>query len=269
MEPDMDQQPRYATQTAELETMPSHRVSTDESFRFLIVDDQALVRFGLSLALQQHYTGASVTESGSLTDALRQIRSGPNLTAILYDLNLDDSDGLDGLTAILEAAGDVPLIVVSGSGDGGTIASCIRAGARAFVHKGCEMAVLEQALPIVLSGGIFAPAVPIGHSHGPIRIPLSSTPPQPKEFNPVDGLTDRQRQVLCLLLDGQSNKEIARALGVLEGTIKVHLRTVMQRLGVRNRTQLALAAVKAGVVSSANASSDRSLGKNGHRSAWP
>ncbi|HYF89221.1 response regulator transcription factor [Azospirillum sp.] len=263
----MDQQARYDAQPEESEIMPSHRVSTTESFRFLIVDDQALVRFGLSLALQQHYAGASVAEAGTLSGALHQLKSEPDLTAILYDLNLDDSDGLDGLTAILEAAGDVPLIVVSGSGDGGTVASCIRAGARAFVHKGCEMKVLEQALPIVLSGGIFAPAVPAGHNHGPIRIPLSSTPPLPKEFNPVDGLTDRQRQVLCLLLDGQSNKEIARALGVLEGTIKVHLRTVMQRLGVRNRTQLALAAVKAGVVSSVQEQHGRNPSRNVYQSA--
>ncbi len=67
------------------------------------------------------------------------------------------------------------------------------------------------------------------------------------ESDAVNGLTERQREVLRLLLEGQSNKEIARALGVLEGTIKVHLRTVMQRLGVRNRTQLALATVKAGI----------------------
>ena len=264
----MDQLTRYATQPADPQTALPQDVSAGESFRFLIVEDQALVRFGLSLTLQHHYPGASVAEAGSLAGALHQMKSEPDLAAILYDLNLDDSDGLDGLTAILKAAGDVPLIVVSGSGDGGLVASCIRAGARAFVHKGCEMAVLAQALPIALSGGIFAPALPASHSHGSIRIPLSSAPSQPKDFNPVDGLTDRQRQVLCLLLDGQSNKEIARALGVLEGTIKVHLRTVMQRLGVRNRTQLALAAAKAGVVSSANAASDRGLGKNSHRPTW-
>lgn len=253
----MDHQPRYAPQLDEPEAAPSDRASTAESFRFLIVDDQALVRFGLSLALRQRYAGATVVEAGSLTDALHKMQSEPELTAILYDLHLDDSDEIDGLTAMLEAAGDVPLIVVSGTGDGGLVASCIQVGARAFVHKGCEAAVFEQALPIVLSGGIFAPAVPAGHGRGPIPISLSSTPPQSRNSNPADELTDRQRQVLCLLLEGRSNKEIARALGVLEGTIKVHLRTVMQRLGVRNRTQLALAVVKAGIVLSAGASTNQ------------
>jgi DNA-binding NarL/FixJ family response regulator len=235
------------------ETVPDDRISTAEFFRFLIVDDHALVRFGLSLALKQRYAGATVVEASSLTDALHKVRSAPDLTAILYDLHLSDCDGLDGLMTMLEAASDVPVIVVSGTGDSGTAASCIRAGAHAFVHKACEAATLEQALPIVLTGGIFAPAVPARHGHSPIRIPLSSTAPPPVEANIVDELTDRQRQVLLLLLEGQSNKEIARTLGVLEGTIKVHLRTVMQRLGVRNRTQLALAAVKAGVMPSADA----------------
>jgi DNA-binding NarL/FixJ family response regulator len=249
----MDHQPRYATELAQPETVPSDRTSTAETFRFLIVDDHVLVRFGFSLALKQRYVNATVVEAGSLADAVHILQSAPDLTAILYDLHLDDSDELECLAVILEAAGDVPVIVVSGSGDSGTVASCIRAGVRAFVHKGCEVATLDQALVIVLSGGIFAPALPTGHGRSPIRIPLSSTAPPPRNANVVDTLTDRQRQVLLLLLEGQSNKEIARALGVLEGTIKVHLRTVMQRLGVRNRTQLALAAVRAGILPSAEA----------------
>lgn len=247
----MDHQPQRATELAQSETVPSNRTSTAETFRFLIVDDHALVRFGFSLTLKQRYADATIVETSSLADALRTLQSDPDLTAILYDLQLDDSDQLEGLAVMLEAAGDVPVIVVSGTGDSATIASCIRAGARAFVHKACEAATLDQALPIVLSGGIIAPALPARHGGNPIRIPLSSTAPPPRSADVVDTLTDRQRQVLLLLLEGQSNKEIARALGVLEGTIKVHLRTVMQRLGVRNRTQLALAAVKAGIAPSA------------------
>nr|WP_246512964.1 response regulator transcription factor [Azospirillum picis] len=219
--------------------------------KFLVVDDHALVRYGLSLALKRRYADAVVVEAGTLAEALRKTRSEPDLTVILYDLHMDDSNELDGLKTMLEAAGDVPLIVVSGVNEGGVIAGCIRAGARGFVHKGCEGVVLDQALPIVLDGGIFAPAPPAAQGGRPVRIPLSSTPSPRHQGDAVGELTDRQREVLRLLLEGQSNKEIARALGVLEGTIKVHLRTVMQRLGVRNRTQLALAAVRAGVQPSA------------------
>lgn len=225
------------------------RAPSDDPHKFLIVDDHALVRYGLSLALRQRYGDVAVVEAGSLAEAMRKARSEPDLTAILYDLQMGDSDEHSGLTDMLEAAGDVPLIVVSGTTDGNIIASCIRAGARGFVHKGCEGAVLDQALPIVLEGGIFAPAPPTPPDGQRVRIALTAAEVTParSDSEAVNGLTERQREVLRLLLEGQSNKEIARALGVLEGTIKVHLRTVMQRLGVRNRTQLALATMKAGI----------------------
>ncbi|PWC87199.1 hypothetical protein TSH100_10410 [Azospirillum sp. TSH100] len=229
-------------QASERRDLPS------DPLKFLIVDDHALVRYGLSLALRQRYEDVAIIEAGTLAEAMRKARSEPGLAAILYDLQLDDGDEHSGLVEMLEAAGDVPLIVVSGVTDGNVIASCIRAGARGFVHKGCEDTVLDQALPIVLDGGIFVPAPPAVRGGTPIRIPLPpSAAPVRTESDAVSGLTDRQREVLRLLLEGQSNKEIARALGVLEGTIKVHLRTVMQRLGVRNRTQLALATMKSGI----------------------
>jgi DNA-binding NarL/FixJ family response regulator len=229
------------------ELASDRRAPSDDPFKFLIVDDHALVRYGLSLALRQRYEGAVIVEAGSLAEALRKARAESELTAILYDLQMGDSDEHSGLADMLEAAGDVPLIVVSGATDGNVIASCIRAGARGFVHKGCEGTALDQALPIVLEGGIFAPAPPAARNGRPVRIAMTASAPARAESDAVNSLTDRQREVLRLLLEGQSNKEIARALGVLEGTVKVHLRTVMQRLGVRNRTQLALATVRAGI----------------------
>ncbi|PWC31192.1 response regulator transcription factor [Azospirillum sp. TSO35-2] len=214
--------------------------------RFLIVDDHALVRHGLSLMIRQRFTDADVYEAGTLSDALDKVRALPGLTAVLFDLQLEDSDGLPGVEAMLEANGQVPLIVVSGTDDRGVIAGCIRAGARGFVSKGCEATALDQALPVVLGGGIYAPAPPSSARGGqPIVIADPAAPSVTAA--PVATLTERQQSVLRLLLEGRSNKEIARALGVLEGTIKVHLRSIMQRLGARNRTQLALVAVRAGM----------------------
>ena len=243
----MDQHAQHAHGSAVQELVSDRRAPSADPVKFLIVDDHALVRHGLSLALRLRYEGAVIVEAGSLAEAMRKARSESDLTAILYDLQMGDSDEHSGLADMLEAAGDVPLIVVSGATDGTVIASCIRAGARGFVHKGCEGVVLDQALPIVLEGGIFAPAPPAARDGRPVRIAMAAPVPARSESDAVNGLTERQREVLRLLLEGQSNKEIARALGVLEGTIKVHLRTVMQRLGVRNRTQLALATVRAGI----------------------
>ncbi|WP_246024465.1 LuxR C-terminal-related transcriptional regulator [Azospirillum ramasamyi] len=243
----MDHHAQHVHGSVEQELASARRSPSDDPFKFLIVDDHALVRYGLSLALRQRYEGAVIVEAGSLAEAMRKARSESDLTAILYDLQMGDSDQHSGLADMLEAAGDVPVIVVSGATDGTVIASCIRAGARGFVHKGCEGVVLDQALPIVLDGGIFAPAPPAARDGRPVRIAMAASVPVRTDSDAVNSLTERQREVLRLLLEGQSNKEIARALGVLEGTIKVHLRTVMQRLGVRNRTQLALATVRAGI----------------------
>jgi len=213
--------------------------------RFLVVDDHALIRHGLVLAIRMRYPGATVFEAGSLQEAKRRVHSVGNLSAVLYDLHLGDAQGLPGVEEMLRLLGDVPLVVISGSVDGGLVAACIRAGARGFLPKGCEAEVLDHALPIVLGGGIYAPLP------GPAVAaaqPITVTPPPPAPSGgAVEDLTERQRDVLRLLLQGQSNKEIARSLGVLEGTVKVHLRSIMQRLGARNRTQLALLAERAGL----------------------
>lgn len=215
---------------------------------FLIVDDHALVRYGLSLAIRARFPDARVLEAGSLAAALGTIKTAPHVSAVLYDLQMDDSNETEGLHLMLKAAGDTPLLVVSALNDGETISGCIRAGARGFVPKGCEGTVLDQALPIVLSGGIFAPP-PLTKNRGrrPAGDPAETAASFFQQESLVRGLTGRQLQVLRLLLEGQSNKEIARSLGVLEGTVKVHLRTIMQRLGARNRTQLALSAARAGL----------------------
>ncbi|WP_448187814.1 response regulator transcription factor [Azospirillum sp. sgz301742] len=238
---------RYGIDPQRLGAALEKGVDVTEAPRFLVVDDHALVRHGLTLALKLRYPKATLFEAGSLAEALRRVRSISKLTAVLYDLQMADADGLPGVEAMLEALRGIPLLVISASLDAGIVAACIRAGARGFLPKGCDPDVLSHALPIVLGGGIYAPlprtlATAASTAAGPPGQP----PPQPPN-GAMDALTHRQREVLRLLLQGQSNKEIARSLGVLEGTVKVHLRTVMLRLGVRNRTQLALIAARAGL----------------------
>jgi len=225
--------------------------ATTDAPRFLVVDDHALMRHGLALAIKLRFPGATVFEAGSLGEATRKVQSVGNLSAVLYDLQMGDTDGLPGVEAMLGILDGVPLVVISASLDTGLIAACIRAGARGFLPKSCEAEVLDHALPIVLGGGIYAP---LPRSTTAAAPPVAASPPQPaaaqSAVQSIEGLTERQREVLRLLLQGQSNKEIARSLGVLEGTVKVHLRSIMQRLGVRNRTQLALIAAKAGLAPS-------------------
>ena len=224
--------------------------TTLASPRILVADDHALVRHGVALAIKLRFPGATVFEAGSLAEATRKVATVGPLSAVLYDLQMGDAEGLPGVEAMLRVLDGVPLVVISGTLDSGVIAACIRAGARGFLPKGSEAEVLDHALPIVLGGGIYAPlprAAGTEAATPPTRATVHPMAAAPPPAAALEGLTERQREILTLLLDGRSNKEIARSLGILEGTIKVHLRTVMQRLGVRNRTQLALMAVKAGL----------------------
>ncbi|WP_196242050.1 LuxR C-terminal-related transcriptional regulator [Azospirillum oleiclasticum] len=201
----------------------------------LVVDDHALVRHGLALVIKANRPDIAVHEAGTLAEGLRVARSAGNLSAVLYDLTLADSSGLPGLTAMMKAVGRTPVIVVSGQTDSNTMSQCIMAGARGYLPKGSQADVLDHALALVLAGGIYAPAIP------------ASNVGDPQPYAILGELTSRQRDVLRLLMAGRSNKEIARALGVLEGTIKVHLRSIMMKLKVRNRTHLAIVAAQAGV----------------------
>lgn len=200
--------------------------------RVLVVDDHGLVRHGLALAIQARDGSIQVIEAATLAAALEVLRFGPRVELVLYDLVLPDGGGIGGLRAVLASAGRIPVLVVSGCLDGGIVADCVRAGARGVLPKSGSVTALDHAIPLVLGGGVYAPQT------GPDTVDRGGRP---------SALTERQEAVLRLLMSGQSNKEIARELGVLEGTIKVHLRAIMQKLNVRNRTQLALTAARSGI----------------------
>jgi len=234
------------------DTQPS---DTSAPSHILLVDDHALLRRGLALTILTRFPDAIIHEAGSLSEALGILRETQTLSAVIYDLGLPDADGLPGLRRMLDAIGPIPLLVITGSPDPGIVGECIRAGASGFLPKWCNADVLEHALPLILNGGTYAPRpvtpgaafispVPPNHTGqaSPAPAPIRSTDPEW-----LGALTERQQEVLRLLIAGQSNKEIARELGVLEGTVKVHVRAIMQQLKARNRTQVTMAAARAGM----------------------
>jgi two-component system, NarL family, nitrate/nitrite response regulator NarL len=211
------------------------------TFEVLVIDDHALVRRGLAMAVQEAQPGARVIEASSLAQALDLARRRTGIGLALCDLSLSDAEGIEAVAKMAEVLGDIPLVVISANEDAAMMAACVRAGARGFLPKSGSVDVLVHALPLVLlsrdSNGGYLPLPPQALSGPRDRRPSESL---------LERLTDRQRDVFRLLLSGQSNKEIARSLGVLEGTVKVHVRAIMQKLGVSSRTQVAIAAAKAG-----------------------
>jgi len=213
---------------------------TSNRLKVLIVDDHALVLHGFALSVLELFPDAEVLEANSLEGALAEVRRNPDLSLVLFDLHLDSDDGLTGVRRMIEALEGVPLIVISASDESADVIDSVRAGAKGYILKSGSSALLEHAISLVLSGETYVPL--------PRTVLVSAVAAEPERptNHMLDRLTDRQRDVFQLLLAGHSNKEIARSLGVLEGTVKVHVRAIMQKLGVKNRTQVAVAAARAG-----------------------
>ncbi|MBK3735386.1 LuxR family two component transcriptional regulator [Azospirillum brasilense] len=224
----------------QLQTRGKERSVAGRAQKFLVVDDHPLVRHGFALSVGEIHPDAQVLEAGSLDEAMSIADRTPDLTLVLFDLNLGDRSGRDGVRRMVEVLGNRPLLVISGSDEVADIVDSVRLGARGYILKTSSTAVLEHAISLALTGETFLPlprAVLSGNVATEVARPSGQI---------LDRLTDRQRDVFQLLLAGHSNKEIARELGVLEGTVKVHVRAIMQKLGVRNRTQVAVVAARSG-----------------------
>ena len=230
----------------ELQARGSSRSAGNPTRIFLVVDEQPMVRHGFALSIGEICPGTRVLEAGSLDEALDLGRKTPELALVLYDPgpprgDEDEAGGgaITGLRRLKEALGEVPVLILTNSDEVADIVDSVRMGARGYVLKTSPPEVLEHAISLALSGDVFLP-LPRAVLNGA----LSEGPRSNDDI--LDRLTDRQRDVFELLLAGHSNKEIARGLGVLEGTVKVHVRAIMQKLGVRNRTQVAVVAARNG-----------------------
>jgi two-component system, NarL family, nitrate/nitrite response regulator NarL len=213
---------------------------TGDRLKVLIVDDHALVLHGFALSVLELFPEAEVFEANSLDAALSIVRRTEDLSLVLFDLHLDSDDGLSNVRRMIEALDGVPLIVISAYDESADVIDSVRAGAKGYLLKSGSSALLEHAILLVLSGETY---VPMPRT---VLVSAATAEPDRPTNHMLDRLTDRQRDVFQLLLAGHSNKEIARSLGVLEGTVKVHVRAIMQKLGVKNRTQVAVAAARAG-----------------------
>jgi len=210
---------------------------------FLIVDGQALVRHGVALTLMLLHPGSVALEASGVAEAEALLERNRGVELVLLDLDGLGEEWPEALARFAARLGPVPLVALSSEDGPDRVLECIRAGARGYVLKSGPSAVLEHAVALVLSGEEYIP-LPRRALVGAARVPA---PGAEREASAVDRLTGRQQDIFRLILAGYSNKEIARELGVLEGTVKVHVRAVMQKLGAKNRTQVAVVAARSGL----------------------
>lgn len=217
--------------------------------RFLIVDDHPLVREALASVLLQLKPGSEVMQVGTGQQALSVLRSGARVDLVLLDLRLPDGPGLALLGPIGEASIGTGVVVLSGDLERQTVEQALAAGAVGCIPKSEPREVLASALSLVLAGGVYVPPLvmqaPAASSAGAApRIDVRSPGSAP---TPADlGLTERQLDVLALLMQGRNNKLICRALGLAEPTVKNHVSAILRALGVDSRTEAVLAVTRLG-----------------------
>jgi DNA-binding NarL/FixJ family response regulator len=203
--------------------------------RVLIADDHAIFRQGLRAVLGSLSESIIIDEAGDLGTALeRAVDQPPEI--VLLDLRMPGMDGFSGISAFRRRVPHASILVLSASEDSEDVFQALAAGASGYLAKSAPASVILDALRLILVGGIYVPRELVANA----EIAARSKPEAPR-------LTERQTEVLNLIVDGHSNKEIAHRLGTSEGTVKAHVTAIMRQLGVRNRVQMLLAAERAGL----------------------
>lgn len=211
--------------------------------RIFLLDDHPLFREGLKLLLAKLGRDIQFREAPNFAHFRREVSaSAEPVDILLLDLGLPDIEGLTGLCEARALLPHTLIVVLSSEDDPQIIQAAIRAGAAGFIPKSSSNEVLIAALQLVLAGGIYLPAHALALTDTP-RAPRS---PQAERANLLEHLTERQRAVLELAVQGKVNKIIARELGISEATVKAHLSVCFRILGVKNRTEAVFQAAGAG-----------------------
>lgn len=206
----------------------------------LIIDDHPLFCDALSMTLRMVVGVDHVSDAPDLSTAIQKLEDGVAADIILLDLNLPDVSGLDGLIRLKQAAGKVPVIVVSSISEPQMMRAAIKAGASGFVPKHSSREVFQVAFQTIAEGGIHLPADVDMDGDDTDRSGARAT-----AVERMAQLTRQQMKILELICEGKLNKQIAYDLSIAEATVKAHVTAIMRKLGVQSRTQAVLIAQQA------------------------
>jgi DNA-binding NarL/FixJ family response regulator len=217
----------------------------------LICDDHVLVREALVGTVKMSWPAIKISEAGDFQSAWVSAGSQPDLC--IADLIMPGATPLVGIQGIMSAAPNTPILVVTGTEDDNLLMSLLKSGVAGFAPKTASGSIIEAAIRLILAGGRYFPPrladlasswVDASPEQNPLilRDKSLNNERDRDEAGLLAQLTTRQRDVLKLVCAGQSNKEIARALGLAPSTVKTHLEHLMETLGVSNRTEATMKA---------------------------
>lgn len=207
--------------------------------KILIADDHALFRDGLALRLEQIAPEAAIFQASGYSQVIKILKSDNNFDVLIMDVEMQDLPWLESLKQIREIAPNTKIIVVSASEDSRTIRTILTTGVKGYIPKRSEIKVFNNAFKLISDGGTYVPPNLIDNT------PLNNISGR---NTGIKTLTTRQSQVLDLIAQGKSNKQIAYDMGVSESTVKLHINALLRSLHVNNRTQAVITAQKIGLI---------------------
>ena len=194
----------------------------------LLADDHPLFRQALQAVITRAQPQLAIIEVENLAGAKAALAAEPGIVLVLLDLKMPDCGGFAGLLALRADHPQLPIVIVSGSEDLGTINKAMAFGAAGFIPKSSTHIEIAQALEAVLAGDVWTP-----DSARPASVP--------KIVDSIASFTPPQLRILLGLHRGLLNKQIASEIGVTEATVKFHMTIMFRKMGVQNRTQAVIA----------------------------
>lgn len=211
------------------------------TLRVILIDDHTLFRVGLQGLLE--HRGIKVV--AAVGDGKEGIEAAEKLKpdVVLLDMRMPGIDGLGVLRQLRQAGLEMPIAMLTTSSNEQDLVESLRSGAQGYLIKDMEPDDLVVALRDIVAGKtVVAPDL------APVlaRVVQGDTLPE-RDESPFSDLTPREHEILLLLADGQSNKTIARNLGISDGTVKLHVKAILRKLGVHSRVEAAVIAVEQGL----------------------
>ncbi len=214
--------------------------------RILLIDDHTLFRAGLRDLLTRRNIQV-VADVGDGSEGVK-IAASESLDIVLLDMRMPNMDGISVLKILKDTKPDLPVAMLTTSSDESDLVGALRNGAQGYLLKDMEPDELVVALREIVAGKtVVAPDLAPVLASAVQGDSLENDTEKEEKEDPFAVLTPREFEILTLLAEGQSNKVIARNLGISDGTVKLHVKAILRKLNISSRITAAVMAVEHGV----------------------
>lgn len=210
--------------------------------RALLIDDHTLVRKGMEELLRSRGVEVVAAVGTGEEGVNRALALQPDI--ILLDIRMPIMNGIETLTRLRECGVTAPVLMLTMSRDDADLRAALRGGAQGYLLKDMDPEDLVPALEAVLRGESIVAKEMVGSLARMVKDEPTDAVPV---VTPFADLTAREQEILLHVAEGQSNKMIARALNITDGTVKLHVKSVLRKLGLRSRVEAAVLAVEHGM----------------------